>query len=125
MKAGPGNRLKSGRPGTISEAGDEGLFAGPPVPGRTGRLGFRQATMRQTRDTNNRRPNLRLVPPLSPGRAGARGTRTRDESEIREAKVALARRRVADGYYERDDVLETIADGILRFLRPTPETPRP
>jgi len=61
----------------------------------------------------NQRPKLRLVPPPSRSNGGSG-----DDMQVREEKVALARRRMAEGYYDRADVLERVAEGILRQLRP-------
>jgi len=80
--------------------------------------------MRRAQQTPGR-PQLRLVP-LPRDRAAQ--TRRIDRSNgrpvaasSREEKIALARRRVEQGFYDRSDVLERIAEGVLRHLRPTPE----
>ena len=74
-----------------------------------------------------RRPHLKLVPgpraaneqTRPAGRTNGRG----DHSPgVREEKIALARRRVEQGYYDRADVLERVAEGILRYLRPAAAT---
>ncbi len=56
------------------------------------------------------RPRLKLV------RSGAAKSAGRRATGPREEKIASARRRMAEGFYDRPDVLERIAEGILRQL---------
>lgn len=69
-------------------------------------------------------PELRLIrspgtpAPLDGRSEGVSRGRSEGVSRVREEKVALARRRMAEGYYDRIDVLERVAEGILKQLRP-------
>jgi hypothetical protein len=55
------------------------------------------------------RARIRLVPV-------AGGKRSRNEAGVRWSRVKAARARVAAGFYDRDDVRETLLDAILDEL---------
>jgi hypothetical protein len=66
----------------------------------------------------HRKPRLRLVRSAQGGVQSRANGGSRGNPPVREDKIALARRRMAEGYYDRPDVLERIAEGILRQIRP-------
>lgn len=85
--------------------------------------------MRRPQHTSGR-PQLRLVP-CHQGPTGGRrrpertNGRSRHAAPARDDKIVLARRRMEQGYYDRADVLERIAEGVLRYLRPASEPKSP